>query len=65
MPDSDAAQTLEAIIDQDIDDIDAYLVHADRLRQQGDPHGEFILLPYDASRQPHRYAGFPMPNRLI
>jgi len=62
VPSNKAPLTPEAIIDQDID---AYLVHADRLQQQGDPRGEFILCPDDASRQPHRYAGFPMPNRLI
>jgi len=33
------------------DDIDAYLVYADWLQQQGDPRGEFILLCHHAEQQ--------------
>jgi tRNA 2-thiouridine synthesizing protein E len=51
MPSNKAPPTLEAIIDQDIDDIDAYLVYADWLQQQGDPRGEFILLCHHAEQQ--------------
>jgi len=48
---SNNAPKLEALIDQNIDDIDAYLVYADWLQQQGDPRGDFILLCHHAGQQ--------------
>jgi tRNA 2-thiouridine synthesizing protein E len=50
VPRNEAPPTLEALIDQDIDNIDAFLVYADWLQQQGDPRGEFILLCHEADR---------------
>jgi len=49
MPSNNASK-LKAIIDQNIDNIDAYLVYADWLQQQGDPRGEFILLCHHADQ---------------
>jgi uncharacterized protein (TIGR02996 family) len=49
MPDDTLSSTLKAAIDRDIDNIDAYLVYADYLQQQGDPRGEFILLCHHAN----------------
>ena len=46
-------------IDQDIENVDAYLAHADRLRQQGDPRGEFILLCHRAEES----GDTPLPRR--
>jgi len=51
LKETDSTQTLEALIDQDINNIDAFLVYADWLQQQGDPRGEFILLCDQAEQQ--------------
>jgi len=41
------------VIDPDINDSDAFLAHAERPQQRGDPRGEFILLCYRGEQQSH------------
>jgi len=48
MTDLITADTFLARIAKTPDDIDAYLVYADWLQQQGDPRGEFVLLCHAA-----------------
>ncbi len=49
------AEALQAVIEQNAEDTDAFLVYADYLQQQGDPRGKFILLCQHADDPNGRY----------